>query len=52
MKTNLSAELAVAFGTATAPSANQKAVLTKQSNEKVNSCSLIGPLNQNTRSLY
>lgn len=49
MKTNLSADLAVAFGAATAPppSANQKAVFTKQSNEKVKSCSLIGPHNQN-----
>ena len=50
MKTNLSADLAVAVGAATAPpppSANQKAVFTKQSNEKVKSCSLIGPHNQN-----
>ena len=40
MKTNLSADLAVAVGAATAPppSANQKAVFTKQSNEKVKSC--------------
>ena len=50
MKTNLSADLAVAVGAAAAPpppSANQKAVFTKQSNEKVKSCSLIGPHNQN-----
>jgi len=39
----LSADLAVAVGAATAPSANQKAVFTKQSNEKVKSCSLIDP---------
>ena len=38
LKTNLSADLAVAIGAATAPSANQKAVFTKQSNEKVKSC--------------
>jgi len=44
MKTNLSAGLAVAIGAATALSANQKAVFT---NEKVKSCSLIGPHNQN-----
>lgn len=38
MKTNLSA-------------ANQKAVFNKQSNEKVKSCSLIGPHNQNKKPL-
>lgn len=49
MKTNLSADLAVAIGAAAAPSANLEAVFTKQSNEKVKSYSLIGPHNQNVR---